>query len=77
MAKIQLSGLSLILKKMATLAMATFATKEEVAALTGAQIVTEQEAHAIWTNYVFATTDSDSNNGNGNESGGEEESGNN
>lgn len=43
-------------------AKASFATKDEVAAITGAETVTEQEAHSIWTNYVFATTDSDSNN---------------
>ena len=45
----------------------TFATKEEVAAMTGAEIVTEQEAHSIWTNYVFATTDTESNNVNNSE----------
>ena len=43
-------------------AKASVATKDEVAAITGAETVTEQEAHSIWTNYVFATTDSDSNN---------------
>ena len=43
-------------------AKARFATKDEVDAITGAETVTEQEAHSIWTNYVFATTDSDSNN---------------
>ncbi len=37
----------------------TFATKSEVAAITGADITaaTEADAHAIWNNYTFTTTD--------------------
>lgn len=61
MAKKKLSALGLILKKLAKLAMATFATKTELAAVGTANVtdVSQSTAAAIWSNYTFATTDND------------------
>lgn len=47
------------MKKMAKLAMAKFATKEEVAAIAGADLTLadDEDADAVWDGYTFSTTD--------------------
>lgn len=57
--KKKLSASELKMKKMAKLAMAKFATKEEVAAIAGADLTLadDEDADAVWDGYTFSTTD--------------------
>ena len=53
------SFLQKLYKPIITWVNTTFATKEELAAVDGANITaaSENDAHAIWNNYTFTTTD--------------------
>ena len=57
--KKKLSASELKMKKMAKLAMAKFATKEDVASIAGADLTfaDDEDAEAIWDDYTFSTTD--------------------